>query len=122
MPKIEIETKYYKYYQNNSGGHYELNDKDGIGHYLIIEARNYEEANNRFNEIVENYSSYCSCCGDRWWDFDDDNDSDIYQDLEKAFNSIGSDSRKEDLIVFVHDYDEKITKKVIKYENNNIKN
>lgn len=124
MPIRQIETKYYLYNQNNANGRFELNDRYGIGHFVIIEARNYEEANNKLDEVTGGYSSGCECCGSRWVTFYSENDSDIYQDLEESFKYVElvSKSLKKDTIVCIHDYDEEITKKVIKYENNHQKN
>ena len=66
MPKREIETKYYLYSQNNSGGYYEEDEKCGIGQTIAVEAVNDEDARIKINNIVEDFSSYCNCCGERW--------------------------------------------------------
>jgi hypothetical protein len=65
MPKktIEVETKFYTFHQNNSGGSF-------YGPvYVIIEARNVEEANSLAESKANVYfdsSQDCSCCGSRW--------------------------------------------------------
>lgn len=64
MPKYEVETKFYTEGQNNSGGYFI--DNEDVGHYVIIEAENAEQAEKKLNEIVEGYSEYCDCCGERW--------------------------------------------------------
>ena len=38
----EINTKFFTFNQNNSGGYFIINDD--VAHYLIIEAQNAEEA------------------------------------------------------------------------------
>lgn len=53
MPKIKIETNYYTYNQNNIGGRFLLNDRDGIGQIIVVEARNYEN-DIMFNKIENN--------------------------------------------------------------------
>lgn len=66
-----MKTKYFEFNQNNSGGSFEVDEKAGIGHSVIIEANNAIHA----NAIAENIGIYfngcdsgsdCPCCGDRW--------------------------------------------------------
>lgn len=71
MPKRKLNTKFYTYSQNNSGGFYKKDDKEGIAKYVIIEALDYKHANQRAEEIGLYFdgcwnSIDCSCCGDRW--------------------------------------------------------
>lgn len=62
--KSTVETKFFNYTQNNSHGRFEA-----PAHYVIIEAKNADEA----NSIAETLGLYfdgngdCSCCGDRWY-------------------------------------------------------
>lgn len=60
---------FYEYSQNNSGGHFHVDDK--VCHCVIIEARSADEA----DIIAQDLGIYfdgvskdldCSCCGDRW--------------------------------------------------------
>lgn len=60
---------FYEYSQNNSGGHFEVNDK--LCDRLFIEADTFTEA----DSIAEDLGVYfngvykgidCGCCGDRW--------------------------------------------------------
>lgn len=60
---------FYEYTQNNSGGHFEVNDK--LCDRLFIEADTFTEA----DSIAEDLGVYfngvykgidCGCCGDRW--------------------------------------------------------
>ena len=69
MPQATVETKFYSFRQNNSGGSFEVNDT--IAHNVIIEAINPQHA----NQIAEDIGIYfdgcqsgadCECCGDRW--------------------------------------------------------
>lgn len=68
-----ITTKFFYFSQNNSGGYFIQNDT--VRAHLIIEAQNAKEAADKGEEIAENYSEYCSCCGQRWsFDWVDDED------------------------------------------------
>lgn len=73
----DIESKFYTYNQNNSGGTFTNNDN--VCEYVIIEAKSAEHSNN----IAEGVGIYfdgcsdgidCSCCGDRWYKQYDDED------------------------------------------------
>lgn len=64
-------TKFFTFSQNNSFGRFEVNEEKGVGHYIIIEARDAEAANKKalalglyFNGVAEGED--CGCCGDRW--------------------------------------------------------
>ena len=64
---------WYTFSQNNSGGYYIENDY--VGSILFIEALNQNEANDKMWAIVEDYSDWCPCCGERWdtpWGDDDE--------------------------------------------------
>lgn len=70
--KREVETKWYKFYQNNSGGSFDINHERGIGPNVWIEALDADDANRRAEQIgiyFDGVSSGCdcSCCGDRWY-------------------------------------------------------
>lgn len=81
MPMIE--TKFYTFHQNNSGGVFE-----GPARNVIVEATSPEEA----NRIAQNHDVYfdgcdkgwdCSCCGDRWypqWSCDEGTDVPCHYD------------------------------------------
>ncbi|MCA0117412.1 hypothetical protein [Bacillus sp. RSS_NA_20] len=65
---------FYEYTQNNSGGHFEVNDK--VCHRLFIEAENLAEADSiaeslgvYFNGVTDGVD--CGCCGDRWYSGDE---------------------------------------------------
>lgn len=64
--KREIETRFYCYNQNNSGGKFKSPAK-----YVIIEAISPGDADRRAQEIGLYFNGVedeidCSCCGDRW--------------------------------------------------------
>ena len=69
---MKKETLFYTYRQNNSGGYFKKH-KDGIGHYVIIEAFDNKDANRRAEDIGIYFDGCqkemdCSCCGDRWYE------------------------------------------------------
>ena len=64
------QTFFFEFSQNNSGGHWDVNDK--LTHRLYIEAADEAEA----TRIAEDLGVYfngcedgmdCECCGDRWY-------------------------------------------------------
>lgn len=62
---------YYTFRQNNTGAFYKENPSKGIGKYVIVQADNAEEANERAEEIGLYFHGVsqgvdCRCCGDRW--------------------------------------------------------
>lgn len=67
-----INTKFFTFSQNNSGGYFIINDD--VASYLIIEAQNAQEAIDKMEDITLNYSEYCPCCGERWSTWIDDDD------------------------------------------------
>lgn len=69
-------TKLFEFRQNNSGGHFDIDDAKGIGPRVYIEAVDVNHATSRAESLglyfdgVESGSD-CECCGDRWsppWD------------------------------------------------------
>lgn len=75
--KREIETKFYTFNQNNSGGYFVTSDEHGVSEYMIIEATSPRAAWERLEEIGEDVDSFwnsCSCCGDRWSNWLDEKD------------------------------------------------
>lgn len=68
--KKELKTKYYKFWQNNSGGYFVNNDD--VREYVIIEALDENHANSIAEDIGiyfdgVAYGMDCECCGDRWY-------------------------------------------------------
>lgn len=63
-----VNTKFFTFSQNNSGGNFVRDEKKGIGEYVIVEAIDYNDANTRAEAIGLYFDGYgdCPCCGDRW--------------------------------------------------------
>ena len=62
--------KFYEYDQNNSGGHFDVDEK--VCHRLLIEADNLDAADEKAEELGCYWNgvsegSDCPCCGDRWY-------------------------------------------------------
>lgn len=69
-----MNTKYYHFSQNNSGGSFVFSD--GISVHVIIEALSAEHANERAVECGLYFDGVsdgldCCCCGDRWCQTDE---------------------------------------------------
>ena len=62
---------FYTYTQNNSGGAFIFRRKEGITHFVIIEADSATDANSRAERIGLYFGGEgdCACCGDRWYPF-----------------------------------------------------
>jgi len=63
---------FFSFNQNNSGGGFDFNPKQGISHWVIIEAANATDANERAKGIGLYFDGCdkgldCDCCGDRWY-------------------------------------------------------
>ena len=62
---------FFTFSQNNSGGSFDFDEEQGITHYVVIEARDAEDANvtaimkGLYFDGCDNGMD-CSCCGDRW--------------------------------------------------------
>lgn len=86
---------YYIFDQNNSGGSFDVNDN--VAEYVIIEANNNEEANDKAEDIGIYFNGVnqgldCDCCGDRWYptsEFSSCKDLDIILD-----NYLGSNAAR----------------------------
>jgi hypothetical protein len=65
---VEPTTKFYEYFQNNSGGHLDIDDDAGLSHIVIVEATDAENADYRARRIGVYFDSSqdCPCCGSRW--------------------------------------------------------
>lgn len=84
--KREIETKFFEFVQNNSGGKFDVND-DVCGR-VLIEAIDKNHAVSKIMPMIENQSASCDCCGDRWdlYDIESFDNSDDYVELIRSFN------------------------------------
>jgi hypothetical protein len=72
---------FFTFRQNNSGGYFKFDEREGITHFVIIEARDAQQA----NLIAERNGIYfsgcrngvdCNCRGDRWNPVDDNDGND----------------------------------------------
>lgn len=104
---------FYEFTQNNSGGSFDVNEN--VAHRVIIEANSEEEANKKFETLIEDQSSSCPCCGDRWYAEGNLLDLDRlkkdgyetyaythYKEYEKRwFDMYGHFNRKEDPYLYV---------------------
>jgi hypothetical protein len=66
-----MDTKFFTFGQNNSGGGFHFDAKRGITHNVIVEATDTEHAIARAEQIGlywdgVDYGKDCECCGDRW--------------------------------------------------------
>jgi len=87
MATATVETKFFTFNQNNSGGSFDYDEKAGITHYVIVEAMDKSHAVSRAEDIGLywdgcNSGRDCSCCGDRWYVPYDDGD-----DVPKVYDA-----------------------------------
>lgn len=68
--KRTIDTKFYEFSQNNSGGRFDVDEN--VCRKVIIEAIDASHAQGIFEPMIENQSGSCPCCGDRWSSYDPD--------------------------------------------------
>lgn len=117
MPSHVVQTKYYVFNQNNSGGGFDIDATRGIGEKVVIEAINYLDANDRAQRIGIYFDGCadgrdCSCCGDRWsplWGEDTYSTIDVNnpEEIKKQFNDWGWTKRQH---LFIHTLDGEIIK------------
>ncbi len=77
-----IKTKFYEFNQNNSGGHFDVDEN--VCHSVIIEAMDEKHAITLFEPMIENQSGSCYCCGDRSTEYSYESNLDEYK--EKGYN------------------------------------
>ncbi|MEU1071526.1 MULTISPECIES: hypothetical protein [unclassified Streptomyces] len=67
---------FFTFGQNNSGGGFDYDEQSGISHFVVVEADSAKEAVARAGDIGLYFDGYrdCSCCGNRWSDYMDDED------------------------------------------------
>lgn len=70
--KLNLETKFYVFHQNNTGGRFIIDKENGIGEYVFVEATSLKDAVNKAEDIGIYFDGCgsgldCSCCGDRWY-------------------------------------------------------
>jgi hypothetical protein len=68
MTERTIQTTWYRFSQNNSGGSFQDDPHAGIGYEVWIEAISADAANARAEGIGIYFDGDgdCSCCGNRW--------------------------------------------------------
>ena len=72
-----METLFFTFHQNNSGGHYVIDQENGVAEIVIIEAESAKDAWRKLETIGEKVCgmfNFCGCCGERWSDYMDDDD------------------------------------------------
>lgn len=68
---------FFNFNQNNSGGYFVEDLDKGVCEEIIIEADSVEAAVDKLYRIgsdVDGFHNYCSCCGERWNDWIDDDE------------------------------------------------
>lgn len=87
-----MKTKFYRFYQNNSGGIWDLDSERGIAVNVYIEAETADQANRKAEQIGIYFygcdsGTDCHCCGDRWYETSSydayDREDIVYYDLTK---------------------------------------
>lgn len=86
-----VETKWYRFHQNNSFGVDEINEDLGIGKTVYVEAIDTGHANSRAESIGLYFDGVdadidCSCCGDRWYRVWDNYDASSTLDWDSYWN------------------------------------
>ncbi len=94
MAKREVNTKFWTFNQNNSGGSFNHEPDRGIGYRVVVEALDAKDAVARAERIGLYFNGCdsgrdCSCCGDRWSDYMDEDDG-----TDTPTNGYGSDPVK----------------------------
>lgn len=74
-----MNTKWFAFRQNNSGGSFDHEPEEGIGTTVFVEATDAAHAKDRAERIGLYFDGCakgmdCSCCGDRWSEWLDDDD------------------------------------------------
>jgi hypothetical protein len=59
-------TKFFHFWQNNSGGRFDVDDVVDVGG-VVFEAKDADEANKRAKEAGVFNRSFCECCGARFF-------------------------------------------------------
>jgi hypothetical protein len=83
-PKPIGEPKFYDFSQNNTGGKHHIDDENGIGPRVWIEAHSSTEANQLAEELGIYFEGVmngndCRCCGDRWYPVTEYDGSDVIE-------------------------------------------
>jgi len=91
-----MKNLFYTFSQNNSGGYFVEDNKRGVCEYVIVEAESALAAIQKLSVIgedVDNFWSYCSCCGERWSDYMEDEDGkDVPSIYNEPVSTLNADS------------------------------
>lgn len=88
----KTKNRYFEFRQNNSGGSFDINDAQGIGPRVWIEAVNLQNAILRAEGLGLYWDGVdkgmdCPCCGDRWsHPWDEEGVTEVKPDPEYDFN------------------------------------
>ena len=94
--------KWYTVSQNNSGG-YMINN-DYVTDYIAVQAKDNIEAERILNRIVEDYSEWCECCGERWWPyFSEDDGTDVPMIYDKPLSEVKRSFYRKEIILYHYD-------------------
>lgn len=110
--------EFFTFSQNNSGGSFIIDEKAGITEFVIVEAKDYNDANRRAKDIGLYFDGVandqdCQCCGDRWceqWNEHGTKKPEVYGKPVKDADCYGSNK-----IAAVHYVNGKI--KIVKLRN-----
>jgi hypothetical protein len=77
-----MKTKFYTFWQNNSGGFFNNDYESGVSEVVIIEAASAEKANDKALELGIYFNGCetgldCDCCGDRWYEASETEGDDV---------------------------------------------
>lgn len=103
---------FYTVSQNNSGGYF-INNED-VAEYLIIEAHNNDDYEDKLEKITDKYSEYCPCCGERWssWNDGGTEEPKIHgETLQEFFNSPSIFNDKDVIVYYLDGRKEKLSRK-----------
>ena len=106
---------FYYFSQNNSGGYFVQDEANGVGEYVVVEAKDAKSAYKKLEDIgdkVDGFWSYCECCGDRWYDSNDDDDGEDFPHIYGE--KFGEGKVYSDSTVYVHYENGKIEKVELK--------
>ena len=112
-----VNTKFYTFNQNNSGGSFVADKKNGISEFVIIEALTADDANTRAENIGIYFNGCedgndCPCCGDRWYQASESDAEKIPSLYGKPVEEAEAGWFRKD--VFIHYMDGKIKEVLLK--------
>ncbi len=118
-----VNTKFYTFSQNNSGGAFAKSDKEGISEFVTIEALEADHANTRAEEIGLYFDGCdkdidCSCCGDRWFRRDESDGCEVPSLYGQILSDVEKDYHRD--CCFIHYLDGKFEKIEFKEKADNV--